>query len=534
MCVSSDPACDANTLNADTSSKASLGNEGWTFDFTKGEGTQSSWDASRPDGGLYGNCGGATNWFGMSKGALVGTLTSPTLQGCGTATVEFGNCWNAGSVNLYLNGEHIDTAETDGALGGPTQLKSFSFQDGDYIQLKDEGSNSAIRFKSFSIQCDVTCAPVSPTSAPTPFQGYTEVQTGYALEADVSCGEQYWCNEHAEGPYVTALGFGPWDRDECASRCTADPRCNFFSLDSSSCTMWPHEGNPFKSATSYDWWRWKVSAGSTVYGKDTYLASTINASFYNPDDHYVGCFSYIVRGADGMKAVKNASWNEYFIVSPTTNWGELGTFLYKGTDSTIVAAADVSAGEYKIVVTPEGLAKHGATGGMQSDNRFTMASYLVVSRAEDIVPAAIQHCKNAGSKYANVYQSARVYCSNTFGQLTGLAPIAFCAGPDPKDQGVTLITADRTCQEGFPCGDTSLLSEATYATGDVELVDNAASFNATKASMWLKSLSKDGDSLAGEDSFKTFESDELAVYTVYLTGFHGTLPLQCALQCPEL
>ena len=81
------------------------------------------------------HCGGGVNYYGWSNGNAVGTITSPPLVGSGNATVEFGNCWNAGSVKLYLNDELIDTAATDGSKGRAIQSKTFPFQAGDVVKV---------------------------------------------------------------------------------------------------------------------------------------------------------------------------------------------------------------------------------------------------------------------------------------------------------------------------------------------------------------------------------------------------------------
>ena len=89
----------------------------------------------------------------MSGNDDVGTLSSPALKGAGKATVEFGNCWNAGKVKLYLNDELIDTAVPNSPHGPATQTKTFTFVAGDVVKIKDEDGNSVINLKSFSIDC---------------------------------------------------------------------------------------------------------------------------------------------------------------------------------------------------------------------------------------------------------------------------------------------------------------------------------------------------------------------------------------------
>ena len=90
-------AADCSDLS-DVSSKASMQSAGWSFSFTYADGHA----AVGP------NCGNGANWYGWSGGNNVGTLTSPALHGSGTATVEFGNCWNAVSSVLY-EGHQFDS-----------------------------------------------------------------------------------------------------------------------------------------------------------------------------------------------------------------------------------------------------------------------------------------------------------------------------------------------------------------------------------------------------------------------------------------
>jgi len=126
---------------------------GWSFDMDHADGNKDN---------VLPHCGDGDHWFGWSGGDTVGTLASPPLEGSGTATIEFGNCWNNGNVKLYLNDELIDTAATDGSKTDRTQSKTFSFQAGDVVKLTDEGAEldegqgggPIINLKSVTITCD--------------------------------------------------------------------------------------------------------------------------------------------------------------------------------------------------------------------------------------------------------------------------------------------------------------------------------------------------------------------------------------------
>ena len=48
-------------------------------------------------------------WYGWSTASKVGTIFA-ILKGAGKVTVDFGNCWNKGTVKLYLDDNVIATA----------------------------------------------------------------------------------------------------------------------------------------------------------------------------------------------------------------------------------------------------------------------------------------------------------------------------------------------------------------------------------------------------------------------------------------
>lgn len=109
------------------------------------------------------------NWYGWSHGAAVGTLTSPPLKGSGTAKIQFGNCWDAGRVKLYLNDQLIDSASPNLPTGPATRLMNFSFVNGDVVKLKDEDGNAVVNLKSFT----VVCSGVQPcVTLPVPVSMY--------------------------------------------------------------------------------------------------------------------------------------------------------------------------------------------------------------------------------------------------------------------------------------------------------------------------------------------------------------------------
>ena len=82
-------------------------------------------------------------WFGWSGGSQVGTLSS-TLAGSGGVTIDFGNCWTAGVVKVYLN----DVEKGEAHVGTKSNVITFSYADGDELKIKDEGQNSVISSNS--------------------------------------------------------------------------------------------------------------------------------------------------------------------------------------------------------------------------------------------------------------------------------------------------------------------------------------------------------------------------------------------------
>ena len=74
-------------------------------------------------------------------------LLSTYLNGSAQGQLEFGNCWSAGTVKVYLNGEEIGSAN-------PNTLNKkivFDYTDGSKLEIKDEGQNSIIQFNHFDV-----------------------------------------------------------------------------------------------------------------------------------------------------------------------------------------------------------------------------------------------------------------------------------------------------------------------------------------------------------------------------------------------
>ena len=96
--------------------------------------------------GLYQTCGNGQAWFGWSNGAEVGSISTTLMAASGRGQLSFGNCWDKGTVKVYLDGNKIFAA-------GPKIQKvvEFDFQAGAILMLRDEGQNSVIQFTKFTI-----------------------------------------------------------------------------------------------------------------------------------------------------------------------------------------------------------------------------------------------------------------------------------------------------------------------------------------------------------------------------------------------
>ena len=88
-----------------------------------------------------GSCGGETG---------IGSIET-TLKGCGTAKLDFGNCYDADcNVYAYIDGKRIATAPKN----TPHKLVIFNFKEGSKLKIT-EGENGSIHcvmvFNSFEV-----------------------------------------------------------------------------------------------------------------------------------------------------------------------------------------------------------------------------------------------------------------------------------------------------------------------------------------------------------------------------------------------
>ena len=116
------------------------------------------WTISDMDGGpwrlpkwknVWEKCGKDLAWYGWKEMSGVGSIIA-TLTTSGRAELSFGNCWDAGTVKVYLDGTEIF-----GGSAAPESGKTvgFEFQAGNVLSIHDEGANSVIQISEFTIFC---------------------------------------------------------------------------------------------------------------------------------------------------------------------------------------------------------------------------------------------------------------------------------------------------------------------------------------------------------------------------------------------
>ena len=118
--------------------------------------TKAGWSFSHFHGKMnqigHGKCT-AGSWHGYRNGNGVATL-SKVLRSSGKATLDYGNCWNAGKTNVYLNGKKIDSASP--LTGSKTVV--FACKAGDKLELKDEEGNAVIQMSKLTVCGSGACS----------------------------------------------------------------------------------------------------------------------------------------------------------------------------------------------------------------------------------------------------------------------------------------------------------------------------------------------------------------------------------------
>ena len=120
--------------------------------------------------GDYTCSNGGTNWFGSCDHFCnprdVGSIET-TLKGCGTATLDFGNCNSyACNVHAYIDGKRIATARSEWRSGEVLHKKvTFDFKDGSKLKITEGEEQSSggdwrcmIIFNNFNVtSCNALC-----------------------------------------------------------------------------------------------------------------------------------------------------------------------------------------------------------------------------------------------------------------------------------------------------------------------------------------------------------------------------------------
>ena len=127
MFIFLDSECLENELLTTLGNTRDMSNNGWNIN-VKFEKSINNNDAEHDE-----RCGSENNWYGWSPNENIGMI-SATLQGNGSLTLDFGNCFVSGKVNVYLNSNLMATA--------PANIKNyvteFSFTHGSLLKIKEE------------------------------------------------------------------------------------------------------------------------------------------------------------------------------------------------------------------------------------------------------------------------------------------------------------------------------------------------------------------------------------------------------------
>ena len=110
---------------------------GWVFDIGHSMNIQTS--------GFHEACGGDT-WYGWSHPGD-GSVRI-VLIGSGEVTLNFGNCYSNGVVNVFQNDNLISSASAN----VKNVLASFPFSNGDVLKVTEENT-AIIKLNSIDVKC---------------------------------------------------------------------------------------------------------------------------------------------------------------------------------------------------------------------------------------------------------------------------------------------------------------------------------------------------------------------------------------------
>jgi len=208
---------DDSALN-DFSSRSQMEQSGWSFNWAGA-------NAFRPGGFNTGVPSSESYWGFLWPGNGVVSLT---LTGQGNLTLDYGNSWGGGRVNVYLNGALKDSAEEN----TPSRIVVLAFQDKDVLEI-EENPTAVIVINSISRSC--AGSPPAPPLGPMPPQGtglpWVGINGGHGRDYNDSLG-RVW---HHTGDKWTLTGWGGW----LGSR----PRdyTNTWGTPRLQCVNWPPE-----------------------------------------------------------------------------------------------------------------------------------------------------------------------------------------------------------------------------------------------------------------------------------------------------
>ena len=99
------------------------------------------------------NCMTDNNWHGWTGNDDIGSIKT-RLKGCGTAQLNFGNCYEKGITQVTLDGEIIGTAPSN----AKNKIIQFDFEDGAILELQ-ELNTGIIVFNDLTITKCKYCPP---------------------------------------------------------------------------------------------------------------------------------------------------------------------------------------------------------------------------------------------------------------------------------------------------------------------------------------------------------------------------------------
>ena len=100
------------------------------------------------------NCMTDTNWHGWIGGNEIGYIKTK-LKGCGTAQLDFGNCYKNGITQVILDGKIIGKAPRN----TKSKIIEFDFEDGAILALQ-ELHTGIIVFNDLTVIKCKACSPI--------------------------------------------------------------------------------------------------------------------------------------------------------------------------------------------------------------------------------------------------------------------------------------------------------------------------------------------------------------------------------------